>query len=310
MQLVAMAVKADQFGFLPINREIVWDCGKVRPLINLSDRIREVMNVTNKDGFVYPPAVVSITASLKSNGAKVIPREEARWVEIPKTRRTALLHKLPSSHTLILDTEPIEADFRTGDGAFLMHFVGYVFGYRLQFEDWWHDGRVYMKGRRWVFVRKGVEKNLISQAYATWRTWPRPERVRFTNLLFMNSRSDSYEWDWERFLINYMVFDACYRVVAELEGWRRVRHEDRFCRLFEHFGIPARDEDVQDIVGLRNDLFHETLWDGGQPCSAGGTGFRQVDNLKRINERLIAGIAGCQTDYVRSPWWFIGQVSI
>jgi hypothetical protein len=204
---------------------------------------------------------------------------------------------------------PIETDFRNGDGAFLIHFIGFLFGFRLQFKDWWHDGRIYMRGRRWVVINNKVDE-FVSTAYGSWRSWPKLERIRFVNLLYMNNRSDTYEWDWERFTIDYMVFDGCFEMARKLNGWKRGQHSERFDTLFSHFNIPEQEEYTDEIINLRNELFHESLWEKGQPCSGGTKGYRMANNLRRINERLITAISGCETGFIQTMWWSDGQYII
>ncbi len=300
----------DHFGFLPVEQEIEWDSGKAIPLVDISDRIKKILKKANEDGYIYPPVTSLYRAkSIEKNG-RLLFSDEVEWERVPKTSRPALLYKMPVSHKIELYTTPIESDFRNGDGAFLMHFIGFLFGFRLQFEDWWHDGRIYMRGRHWAIVTITKIDKYMSTAYRSWRSWPKLERKRFTNLLYMISRIDSYEWDWERFTINYMVFDGCFELVRNLNGWRRGRHTERFNTLFSYFGIQNKEDDINEIMNLRNDLFHETLWEKGQPCAGGTAGYRQTDNLRRINERLITAIAGCETDFIQTPWWHIGQCFI
>jgi hypothetical protein len=64
------------------------------------------------------------------------------------------------------------------------------------------------------------------------------------------------------------------------------------------------NQSIEEIVRLRNDLFHESLWDKGQPCSvASSTGFQQEFNLRHINQRIIPALLGYNTNYINTPWW-------
>ena len=198
---------SDRFGFLPINRTITFDDGVVEPLPSLAGDIARVRLVTHRDGYRYPP----------------LRRDNALHVFEPlgeETERSAHLHQMPPSHVLRLDSALVEtgSTFRLGDGAFLMHFLGLMFGYRLQFHEWWVDGRLPMFPRRWRLPPPlHLEGKLLSDAYFVWRDWPSSERTRFTNLLYMHVRSAIYEWDWERFTVNYMVFDGCYKMAETLK---------------------------------------------------------------------------------------------
>jgi hypothetical protein len=154
----------DHFGFLPIERKIEWDTGKAIPLVDISDRIKKIFKKTNENGYIYPPETSRYKANPIDKNGRLLFSDELEWEEVHKTRRPALLHKLPVSHKIELYATPIETDFRKGDGAFLIHFIGFLFGFRLQFKDWWHDGRIYMRGRCWVIVNNKVDK-YISTAY-------------------------------------------------------------------------------------------------------------------------------------------------
>ncbi len=185
-----------------------------------------------------------------------------------------------------------------------------MFCYRLQFEDWWHDARTPMHGRRWSVLRQSEER-LLSKAYSTWRKWQETERTRFTNLLYMHIRSFSYEWDWERFTLRYMVFDGCYKMARALGHLpTKVGHRGRLDAMFSWVGMPTDAAVVGKIVDLRNALFHEALWDSGQPGVGSRTGFKHADDLWRINDRLLFALAGYDGPYLSSAWWNIGQALI
>lgn len=124
-----------------------------------------------------------------------------------------------------------------------------------------------------------------------------------SNLLFMHSRAPSYEWDWERFMIEYMVFDGCWN----LSGLVAKKHRDRIKILCDKWGIPADDALVNNIADLRNNFFHKTLWDKSQPSTGvSSEAFLQTYNLRRLKQRLIPALLGYNNSYVRSSWWALG----
>jgi hypothetical protein len=287
---------SDTFGFLPIDRTITFDDGVIQPAPSLPADIALIKQTTHRDGHLYPPLI----------------HDAALYVFEPwgeATERPAHLYRLPVSHVLRLDSIPIENTFRLGDGSFLMHFVGLMFGYRLQFGDWWFDGRLPMFPRHWrVPPPLNREGALLSDGYRLWRTWPPPERTRFTNLLYMHVRSVTYEWDWERFAVNYMVFDGCYRTAVALGLVAQARnHAARLDVMLQWLQMPPNNQVMSDLVRFRNDLFHEALWDRRQPGGGSMTGPAQADHLSRINDRLLFGLAGYRGPYLTVPWWVIGQ---
>jgi hypothetical protein len=184
-------------------------------------------------------------------------------------------------------------------------------GFRLQFEDWWFDGRLPMFPRRWRLpLPHELETRLLSDAYRAWRGWPSAERVRYTNLLYMHVRSATYRWDWERFTVNYMVLDGCYKMALRLNRVSEVkRHRERLSKMLQAFGMSVH-ADAEEIVTFRNDLFHEALWAGGQPGTGSRIGPKYADHLSRINDRLLFALAGYSGPYLGSAWWDIGQAQM
>ncbi len=125
------------FGFLPIQRTISFSGVSLVLLDNYQEVEGAVRAAANADGFVYPPLEKRMRAQPKFHDGKVLPKDQWDWEEVPKTERPAHLHRLPASHELRLERSPIDNDLRKNDGAFLMYLAGYLFGYRLQFYDWW-----------------------------------------------------------------------------------------------------------------------------------------------------------------------------
>jgi hypothetical protein len=119
----------------------------------------------------------------------------------------------------------------------------------------------------------------------------------------MNSRSELYEWDWERFMIVYMVFDACYKHAKGMGEVPACAHSARLEAMCRRYGLHCDASLGREIVGLRNVLFHEALWDGGQPCNSGGQrSFDYTECLRGINHRLIPAMLGYSSDYIGSRW--------
>jgi hypothetical protein len=292
-----MSPISERFGFLPVNRRIEFNGGTVEPLPQLAQLIPDVWAMTHRDGHVYPPTENNRALNV------IPPRGNA-------VTRPALLHGLPASHTLTVSGSVVDPSPRGGDAAFLIHFVGFMLGYRVQFEGWWFDGRVPMGGRRWSILPERQEGDLLSMAHATWSAWQEPERKRFTNLLYMHGRSFSYEWDWEQFAVRYMVLDGCYRMAEELGLLNRVSHRERINAMLGYFGMPSDSVTVEQIVRLRNDLFHETLWDRGQPATGSHEGPLLANAVHRVNDRLLWALAGYRGTYLAVPWWGIGQALI
>ncbi len=296
--------RSDLVGFLPIEREFRFSGGSFTPVADFQESLAAVQKRTNTDHFLYPPTETRQTTEfIDRKTGKLVPEEEREQRELPGTERPALLHHLPPSHLISLDSPSIKGPLRESDGAFLMHLLGYLFGHRMQFYDWWFDGRVRMKSAHHTMVRRENETPFISTSYEAWRAWPTSSRKRFTNALYVLSRAPTYEWDWERFLIYYTVFDALYRVANETASVTAKSHAERLPTMCSTFGLYQNADHFAAIVDLRNNLFHETLWSGSQPCSTiRERHWRQVNNLRRLNERLVPALLGFRTDYIANPW--------
>lgn len=286
---------SDYFGFLDLDKKIKFDGGAIKPVDEYSRSKEWIDEYKNDDGFIYPPQIETVILN---------PRTMEKESVKPKTKRPASVYLLPASHEIILDTT-ID---RNSDAGFIIHLLAYIFGTRLQFHDWWHDGRVPIKStHNCIFTIECIE-DFFSKSYRTWRSWSEDHRKWFVNVLIMHSRAPSYEWDWERFTIEYMVFDGAYRLSKDLYGCVAKGHKDRFNSVFNKFGIQFDDIKINEIYTLRNELFHQALWDGGQPCtrSSDSTFYHQY-NLSRINNRLIPALLGYNNKYIGSPWWCMGS---
>jgi hypothetical protein len=313
-----------RFGFLDKKVTYRFSGGQVAPVPEFDGAEKWVALYRNKDGFLYPP-----TGRCQDIEGKTL----------PNTERPAHLFHLPASHELRLDCDPPATDRHRAPASLIIHLVAYLHGVCVQFEDWWFDARVPLNKHHNInfslskvdfpslpqpkgnlsFPRTTPE-HFLSHAFKTWQTWRKSSQRRFTNLLFMLNRAPSYEWDWEHFIIEYMVLDACYKTAVELDSAlkcstknpkkRKINcgHDERIERMCEHFGIPQNATLAKEIVILRNDLFHETLWDKAQPGTAvSHSSFLAPYHLRRLNQRLVLALLGYNNDYMRSAWWIMGN---
>ena len=277
-----------RFGFLLCEYVIEFEGGTISPVSNYDEVLALVEQYTHEDGFLYPPLGWRVNESGE---------------EVPKTRRPVHLHPVTASHELSLHFSGTTEDLRKGPGGIVIHLLAYLFGVRLQFEGGWLDGRVPICSTHNIHVTKAVAEDFLSCCYQIWQKWPQRNQKLISNLLFMHSRAPSYEWDWERFMIEYMVFDGCWK----LSGLDDKSHADRIKTLCKELRIPVDVNLIDSIVKLRNNLFHETFWDGSQPCTGvSSEAFLQAYNLRRLNQRLIPALLGYNNSYVRTSWWALG----
>ena len=290
----------DFFGYLPYKSVMKFNGGMISPIQEFDEVVAWVDKYTNLDGFLYPPIERRVKGDFDS---------EKSYKEIPNSERPALLHRIPASHELHLYVVKDSKDVRKSYGSFIIHLLAYLFGVRLQFHDWWFDGRVPTKSTHNVHFNEKTVENFLSHCFMMWDSWPLEKQKLMTNVLYMHSRSPSYEWDWEQFMIEYIVLDGCWNL-AKLKHKFKVKHKDRMHILCQQFGIPENKILIDNIVNLRNDLFHETLWDKSQPCTGtDGPGFASSFHLRRFNQRLIPAVLGYNTDYIKTGWWYMGTFS-
>lgn len=295
-------MKIDYFGYLGIKQSYVFDGGRIN-VVDEFEKAREwIEKYTNKDGFLYPPI---------EKRFKLDPLTLEKKEVIPKTEKPALLHKLPYTHSIEMDDDCTIEEQRKGSSAFIINMLGFSLGYRLQFHDWWFDGRVPIKTDNGLSITRDTVEDFLSHCFSVWKEWDAKSKKLITNLLYMFSRSLHYEWEWERFTVDYMVIDGIWKLYEKQnkikEGSVR-RLKDRVNKLCKAYKIPVNDRHLTKIIKLRNELFHETLWDKGQPCSAGNNDvFVQTIFLRHLITRLIPAILGYQTAFVKTEWWHLGN---
>ena len=106
--------------------------GKVAAVAEFDERQKAVRKYLHQDGYFYPPIVETVRSDLT----------EKKYQTVPKTKRPAHLYRLPASHELQLTTESAELNIREGSAAFVIHLLAFLLRTRLQFSDWYFDGRV------------------------------------------------------------------------------------------------------------------------------------------------------------------------
>lgn len=290
----------DKFGFMPERWSLFFDEYEIIPVDDYDEVKKCIDEYTNKDGFYYPPLVHTV---------KLDPITEEVKEKIPKTERPAHLHKLRPSHVIKIKRtiESLE-QLRKGPTGFIIHLLGYLFGRRFQFYDWWFDGRIPMRNHHNVLFAEKDMQDFAQHSFLKWKTWRPDKQKLFTNLLFMHSRATSYEWDWERFMVEYMVLDGCWNFYSD--GKINCPHSDRLKKILSDLKMKIYEDKIERIVRLRNDLFHETLWDEGQPCSAAGNeAFAISYDIMRINQRLFVALLEYSTNYIYTDWRCLGRWS-
>jgi len=297
----------DQLGFLPKDVDLTFSFGELKPMPNHA-LVEEAWKLqAHPDGYVYPPYGSSYT----------IKDGEKAWQDIPNSGRAAHLHRIPWSHDLLMEGEGKDnANFRRGISGFFIQFVGFLYGYRVQFFDWWVDGRVRIKSQApYSVLPTSLGPACINQALDTWQSWDLKTQRIITNALFMFTRSEIFEFGWERFMVEYMVLDATYKSGVMSDLIKPVKfHKDRLNAIANSCGIsiPPSNRWKKDwdefFVDLRNDLFHEIRWDGDQMIGSPGNEDSELAPyfLHEFTRRALFSVLGIKGPYSATPWWTFG----
>lgn len=297
-----MSKLVDAFGLLPIKESFDLPGCKIYLAENQAELDAYVKEYVHLDGFIYPPMQYTAT---------VDPIDPSKQTKKPNSDRPAHLFRVPASHCIETGSSSDDLNKTRRDyTGFIINLLGYLYGTRLQFCDWWMDGRVPHKSQHNILIPKATAEKFLTDAINTYITWDDQKKKHFTTILFMHTRVASYEWDWERFLFEYVVFDALWKIVKEQNNITKyVKHEDRIKEMCNIYGMQYKDDIVEQIIGLRNDLFHESLWDKGQPGSGGGSGaFYASMHLTSLNQRVIPAVLGYNSTYIRSDWTAMGCI--
>lgn len=296
-------IYTDKFGYLPIAETLEFEGGSVSPVPEIFEVIQAVSKHAHPDGHVYPPLARTLA---HKPGWK-------RFRKVPQSNRPALFHKLPPTHFLKLEEGFASQDqARYGAAGFLIHFIGFLYGFRCQFHDWWMDGRVLTKSQAdHSNPRAEAASRIVERALQRWRQYSERQRLVAINALFLHSRTHVYEMTWERLQAEYQVFDAVFalaRDTGQIAGIGKIPHGDRIATLCGHFEIPMDAEKIALIVRLRNDLLHEALWDGRMPGEARSQlSFYTPLWIHRLTKRAFLAVLGFEGKYIRAPWWTLGS---
>lgn len=249
------------FGFLFFGTEFSFDQGRVTPTRDFDSISKRLSKILDVDGYLYPPTMKEVQFDSISGKQSTLRR-----------KRPVFQFWLPASHELILKSELLHSEVKEESAALIMYLIGLIFNTRLQFSDWFIDGRISMhpKERPVIASYPAILGNQISLAYERWARWSITEQRRFLNILYLFSRSDVYQWDWEKFLLQYMILDSCWKMGQRLFNFNAKRHSNRAKELYGHFALhhPILDS-PGELSDLRNDLFHEGTWHNGRPGNVG-----------------------------------------
>ncbi len=150
-----------------------------------------------------------------------------------------------------------------------------------------------------------IANQVLDVAYKFWLTLDESLKRIFTNVLFMHLKAKCYEWDWEKFTMEYMVFDALYKLtISKYNDCPKSKfHPQRLKTICDYYKIQFKVSTLENIAKLRRELYHETLWDGGMPTSGQSHfSFCAPNHLHRLNDRIITSLIGYNNQYSKTTW--------
>lgn len=284
-----------RFGFLPEPVIASFAGVHIEPLPDHEQRLGWYQKNSNIDGYFYPPLVATY--------------EGKRPRKVPQTTRPAAVYRLPASHILSIKA-PIEPAFPHSDFALLIHSLAFIFGTRLQFEEWKFDGRVPVKPKLAASISTPVRLHFVEHVYEWWKGLPPELKVRVVSLFYAYNCAIAAEWEWDAFYQQYMVFDGLFRLHADLTSLTtKTSHKGRFAILCSAYGIPLNESLVDELYKARNNLFHEAMWAGAMigHRTAGQNDHYYPHHLARLNARLLCAITAYRNSFTASVWWAMGH---
>lgn len=278
----------DHFGFLYNELEVEVECCKISLTKEYNTGREFVDKYLDKDGFVYLPT---------------------------EKDKPSMLHKMPVSHTIEINNEKSEQYNRLHEAGLFINCLSFLCGTRLQFHDWWFDARVPIKISNWMWPHPKSIPEFLQCAYEYYKNQDEYDKNLLNNIFYMHSRFYTYVWEYEKVLFEHMVFEALYRInlhnhKESINALVKAGIKNKLKVLCELFGMEYDEDVIKRITKLRNELVHESLWDGVTPGTKGSNDiFPAVagDILYRLNSRIICCTIGYFNQYSKSDCKNIGR---
>ena len=296
-----------EFGFLSSPLTIETDNYDIIPLQDLEARILHVKEYTNRDGYIYPPQVSTVS---------IDPITGKEIEEIKNTKRPANFFYETASHTLTIKRRIVENELFF-DESFIVHLIAFIYGTRLQLSRWKFDGRIPTKLRTNIIIKESTRLHFINHVYDWWSKQSFETQTKFTNVLYFYTRAVSLENEWDAFIHQYMTFDAIFSIFRELHKGKitdeklkgNLNHKNRFKKIIGHYEMPTEESIIDKIYKARNEIFHEALWTGKMiGFGPDSSSIYLTHHLSRLNSRFICQLATYKNDYASSGWWWMGNV--
>lgn len=297
-----------EFGFLTTPLRAVISNAEITPVVDHDQRLSWFTDASNDDGYFYTP--VTETWELD-------PTTMRRTNKVARSERPAQSFHLPSSHIIVIRQPTQSGATIQGDVYLLVQALALAFGLRLQLSRYRFDGRVPAKRQDLVAINDETAVHFVTHLYEWWKLLSVSNRLRVVNILYTYTRTLSFEWEWDLFPWQYMIFDAMWKLHCDLNGVPKsatgkskgINHEGRMQFLCERYKIVHDTTTIGEIIKRRNDLFHEAKWMDnpvGFSAAGDGRGLQLPRHLARLNCKLICALSGYENAFAKRGWDFMG----
>jgi hypothetical protein len=257
--------------------------------------------------------------------------------KIEATTHTAAVWCPPASHIMVLK-HPLGKDCWQNEGSAVLQFMALLAGTRLQFEDIGLDGRVRIDGNggislqewdRGIIVQLALDyfKQLKALKNGKTKLSSTTRKLTWITSLYLFCMGESAVFDWQQLQLEFMALDGVWAQsgLKLLSSTHKHKHRFRsmhFSRIrtlaaeyklsFDFVGRldqkgqrwPSEAFIASEIVGLRNNLIHQCLWDNRQPGFAAKSSLAIYSPfyLRDFLERLFIAVVAGPNDFSKSPW--------
>jgi hypothetical protein len=293
----------DEFGFLKMDQTIDLSKYTICPIKRYNEQLSNIDEYKHKDGFLYPPIVKTYKFDIKTR--------KPQRKSIPNTARPAQIHRVAVTHQILSKSKDAidKATFRKGEGHFLLSFIGFLNNTRLQFWDWWWEGRIRVDQKQVSEFSTQDFPDIINLAYDFWIKLPEQSKRIILNAIFLLQRGKALEWEYEKFIHYYISLDAIWKFNNELRQWKhknRPKHNERITILCDKLDICYKQDAIDKVTTTRNGLFHEGLYGDFTPMSGISTEhYSATSHLDQLIERLIFASFNFKPAFLKLPWWQI-----
>ena len=285
-----------EFGFLSEPTSANFGAWRIEPLDDFGRTLEEWNQLSDPQGWVLPPIIEQVKVKRISKGVDV---EDI----VPNTRRSADSWRVPPSHSLIFEggEPPAQDPTKPGEPYFIVQCLGAIRGCELQLSNWWVSGKKRLRPQSFLLPVGDALNHCLSMAYAWYDKQDDHCRRVVSSSLFIHSHSESYEFDWERFLWQYTAFEGCFHLAKKVHRMKGVGN--RFQVFADYFCLQSEPEQFKLFSRIRNELVHEAMW-GNQVPGFGGDGqpWNQTIYLSNFTTLSLLAVMGVETPSLHVNW--------